>query len=291
MTSQSLSEAELDQREALCRQVILSAGALALRGFKERRADSIDMKGPQNFLTETDAAVERHIRERITHAFPHDGFLGEETGGNIKPHTWVVDPIDGTANFARHVPHFCVAIALVCDDEIALGATYNPVADELHFARRGRGSTLNGRRISVASTTNFDAACVELGWSTRLPNETYLAVLGRILALGANVRRSASGALGLAYVADGRSDAYAELHMNAWDCLAGLLLVSEAGGIVGAYLDKDGLEKGAPVLAAVPALAAELSKATGIALEPASQPLEARPPRAGGPILSDARQP
>jgi myo-inositol-1(or 4)-monophosphatase len=288
MTVQSLNDAELDQREAFCRQVIRSAGVLALRGFKERRVESIDMKGPQNFLTETDAAVERHIRGGIAAAFPGDGFLGEETGGVIKPLTWVVDPIDGTANFARHVPHFCIAIALVSGDEIELGATYNPVADELHFARRGQGATLNDRPVGVASTANFDAACVELGWSNRLPNEAYLAVLARILALGANVRRSASGALGLAYVADGRSDAYAELHMNPWDCLAGLLLVREAGGVVGPYLQMDGLEKGGPVLAVVPGLAAEMSKATGIVLERPSR-APARPPRASGPILSDVR--
>jgi myo-inositol-1(or 4)-monophosphatase len=289
MTSQVLDEAELDRREAFCRQIALSAGALALRGFRDRNVEDIGMKGPQNFLTETDAAVERHIRERTAAAFPDDGFLGEETGGTVRPRTWVVDPIDGTANFARRVPHFCVAIAFVSGDQIELSATYNPVADELHFARRGRGATLNDRPILVAPTLRFDVACVELGWSNRLPNEAYLVALARILALGANVRRSASGALGLAYVADGRSDAYAELHMNPWDCLAGLLLVSEAGGLVGPYLRNEGLAKGGPVLAVAPGIAIGMSEAVGIALE-------RLPPRhrkftelKSGTLLSDAQ--
>ena len=267
MTFQTTDEGELDRREAFCRQTAVSAGALALEGFTRRDAESIGMKGPQNFLTETDVAVERHVRGLIAEAFPDDGFLGEETGGHIKPQTWVVDPIDGTANFARGLAHFCVAIAFVSGTEIEIGATYNPVANELHFARRGRGATLNGRPIAVARTAHFDAACVELGWSNRLPNEAYLAALARVLSLGANVRRSASGALGLAYVSDGRSDAYAELHMNAWDCLSGLLLVSEAGGLVGPYLRNDGLSKGGPVLATAPGIAEGMSEATGIALE------------------------
>jgi myo-inositol-1(or 4)-monophosphatase len=260
-------EAELDRRAELCRELALSAGALALQGFVRREVETIEMKGPQNFLTETDAAVERHIRGRIAEAFPDDGFLGEETGGLIRPVTWVVDPIDGTANFARGIGHFCIAIAVVAQSEIEIGAIYNPVTDELHFARRGRGATLNGKPISVSHTSRFDAACVELGWSNRVSNEDYIAALAHLLDLGANVRRSASGALGLAYVSDGRSDAYAELHMNAWDCLAGLLLVSEAGGVVAPFLRNDGLAKGGAVLASTPGIAEEISRAIAIPLK------------------------
>jgi myo-inositol-1(or 4)-monophosphatase len=265
--STATDHAELDRRADFCRELALSAGALALQGFVRRDVETIEMKGPQNFLTETDAAVERHISGRIAETFPDDGFLGEETGGRIRPLTWVVDPIDGTANFARGIGHFCIAIAVVTESEIEIGAIYNPVADELHFARRGRGATLNSNPIAVSHASRFDAACVELGWSNRVPNEAYLTALARLLDLGANVRRSASGALGLAYVSDGRSDAYAELHMNAWDCLAGLLLVSEAGGLVAPFLRNDGLAKGGAVLASAPGIAEEISKAIGIPLQ------------------------
>lgn len=257
---------DLDRRADFCRDVALSAGAIARDGFA-RRAPGFGMKGPQDFLTETDMAVEAHFKARLAEAFPEDGFLGEETGGVIRPDCWVLDPIDGTANFARGIPHFCISIAFVSDGATEIGAIYNPSVDELYFAKRGRGATRNGAPIAVAATTNFDAASVELGWSNRRPDSLFLNAVAEILRRGANVRRAASGALGLAFVADGRSDAYAELHMHPWDCLAGLLLVKEAGGLVGPFLHPDGLTRGGAVLAAAPGIAAGISAATGIALE------------------------
>lgn len=266
------SGSELDRREILCREIALAAGALALDGFAKRRIAGFGLKGPQDFLTETDSKVERHLRARIAEAFPDDGFLGEETGGVAAPSVWVVDPIDGTANFARGIPHYCISIAFVCNDEIEFGAIYDPNFDELFFARKGRGATRNGAPMKVAGTSDFNAACVEFGWSSRVSNGAYLAALSGILDKGANVRRGASGALGLAYVADGRSDAYAELHMHAWDCLAGLLLVKEAGGIVAPFLELGGLTGGGAVLAVAPGVARGISEATGIALQRETAP-------------------
>lgn len=258
---------DLDARASFCLELVRSAGTVALDGFVRRPEAQITMKGPQDFLTETDAAVERHIKARLAAAFPEDGFIGEETGGATDvDQVWVVDPIDGTANFAREIPHFCIAVAFVAGGQTLIGAIYNPVLDELYFARRGQGATRNGTAIKVAGTTRADAACVELGWSTRIPTDQYVRGITAMLDHGANVRRGASGALALAYVADGRSDGYAEQHMNAWDCLGGLLLVEEAGGVVAPFLSRGGLADGAPVLAATPAIAAALSAATGIAL-------------------------
>jgi myo-inositol-1(or 4)-monophosphatase len=253
-------------RERFLEGVVRSAGAIALEGF--RGCDTaFRLKGPQDFLTETDGAVESHLRAEIAKAFPEDSFLGEETGGDPGDNVWVVDPIDGTANFARGIPHYCISIAFVSGNEIQLGAIYNPSLDELHLARRDRGATLNGKPITVAVTASFEAACVELGWSLREPNSAYINRLSALLERGANVRRAASGALGLAFVADGRSDAYAELHMNSWDCLAGLLLVKEAGGRVGRFLRDGALELGGPVIAVAPGIADELSEAVGLPLE------------------------
>jgi myo-inositol-1(or 4)-monophosphatase len=257
---------DLDARADFCRELALSAGRIALGGFGQPAG--VRMKGPQDFLTETDAAVERHVREAIAAAFPGDGFLGEETGGEPGRDTWVVDPIDGTANFARGVPHFCVAIAFVRDGATEVGAIFNPVVDELYFARRGAGATRNGKPIAVAPTRDFDAASVEVGWSTRVSNARYVGAVAALLERGANVRRGASGALALAWVADGRLDGYAEIHMNAWDCLAGLLLVEEAGGRVGPFLETGGLVDGGPVIAAAPGIADGFAEATGLALRP-----------------------
>ncbi len=258
----------LDARAAFCREVTASAGRLALEGFRRRGAGEIAMKGAQDFLTETDAAVEAHVKERLADAFPGDEFLGEETGGAVTGRSvWVVDPIDGTANFARGIPHFCISLAYVRGGITEIGEILCPPTGEDWFARRGRGGTCNDVPLRVAGTASFAAACLELGWNNRRPLRDYLDALERLLEQGANVRRGASGALGLAYVADGRSDGYAELHMNSWDCLAGLLLVEEAGGRTSA-LPADGLGQGGPVLAAVPALADAIGAATGIALRP-----------------------
>lgn len=254
----------LDEKADFCRSIIVEAGAIALEGFGQSR--QMQMKGPQDYLTETDGRCEEFLRQRLGEAFPEDGFFGEEGGGTSSPCLWVVDPIDGTANFARNIPHFCIAIAYVVDGITEIGAIYNPVLDELHFARRGHGASKNGVPISVSGLSNANSATVELGWSTRIAKTDYMASLEALIDTGFNVRRAGSGALGLAYVADGRNDAYAEAHMNSWDCIAGLLMVQEAGGFVCSFEGSDKILNGGPVLAATPHLANAVSSATGIAL-------------------------
>ncbi len=262
----TLDPEALDRRETFLRDLIATASALASAGFARQAGQPIGMKGPQDYLTETDGQVEAHVKARIAQAFPEDGFLGEETGGSPGAQAWVVDPIDGTANFARAIPHFCIAIAFVANGETQLGAITNPILDDRYFARLGRGATLNDKAIHVSGSKDITATSFEMGWSNRLPNSAYITAVSDLLAAGSNVRRGGCGALGLAYVADGRSDGYAELHMNSWDCLAGLLLVREAGGVTGPFLSLGGLTEGAPVLAASPDVAAILSLASGIPL-------------------------
>ena len=257
---------ELRERAEFCRTLLVEAGDLVMRGFGHVR--QLEMKGPQDYLTEFDGRCEAFLRERVQAAFPADGFFGEETGGVEAERLWVVDPIDGTANFARNIPHFCIAVAHVAKGRTEIGAIYNPAVGDFYFAERGHGATLNGRPIAVSPATSVAASSVELGWSTRIPNHDYLGVLATLLDAGFNVRRAGSGALGLAYVADGRNEAYAELHMNSWDCLAGLLLVEEAGGRICAFPEKTGVIHGGAVLAAAPAIADSVAAATGIALAP-----------------------
>ncbi|MGH7085242.1 MAG: inositol monophosphatase family protein, partial [Acetobacteraceae bacterium] len=232
-----MTESETDARATTLLAAIAEAGheVRAFRAEPERLA--VGLKGRQDFITAADGAVERLLRERLIGAFPSDAFLGEETGGTSGERQtgqsprdqglWVVDPIDGTANFARGLPHFCISVALVEGSAMLLGAILDPVLDELYFARSGRGATRNGHAITASPTGNLGEAAIEIGWSTRVADARYLECVSRTLAAGAAVRRGGSGALGLAYVADGRQDAYAELHINSWDCLAGLLIVRE----------------------------------------------------------------
>lgn len=232
-----------------------SAGEVAKRRFQDRDSFTVGFKGPQDYLTEVDGEVERLIATRLHDVFPDDGFIGEEGEGRVGrlgAPVWVVDPIDGTSNFARGAPHFCVSIAAVVGREVEIGVIYDPMVDELFAARRGGGATLNGVAIRAAATTDLKAASIEVGWNMRSGSEAFLALLGRVVGAGSAAVRSGSGALGLAYVAAGRRDGYVENHINAWDCLAAVALVKEAGGYVSDFLAGDGLRKGNPILACAP---------------------------------------
>ena len=243
------------------------AGALARRRFLDRSSFTIGFKGPQDFITEVDGAVERLIQARVSEIFADDGFIGEEGDGLAgKPGApvWVVDPIDGTSNFARGTPHWCVSIACVVGRAAEVGVIYDPMLDELFCARRGAGAWLNGAPMRTAETKELGKATIEVGWNTRYGQEKFLALLGRIAATGSGVIRAGSGALGLAYVAAGRRDGYVENHINSWDCLAGNLLVAEGGGYVSDFLAGDGLRKGNPLIACAAGVRSALIQAAAI---------------------------
>lgn len=251
---------DLDRRELALLAIAREAGELARRHFIARDKMVVTFKGPQDFLTQADGEVERLIVDRLHAAFPEDTHLGEETGGTPGARVWVTDPIDGTANFARGTPHFCVSIAYVENDEILLGAIYQPMSHEMFAARKGRGATLNGRPMKTSTTAKMDESAIELGWSKRRPNADYTDTALRVLEAGGTFRRCASGALGLASVADGRTDAYFERHINSWDCLAGILMVNEAGGWCNDFLAGGGMLGGNPVLATNAPLKDEITR-------------------------------
>lgn len=262
-----LTDTCLDKRLKAAVDIVHEAGAIALAAFNAMSPEKIAFKGPQDFLTETDIEVETLIRQRLNKAFPEDGILAEESGGEVQTNTWVIDPIDGTANFARGIPHFCIVLGFVSQNKTQFGVIFDPCHNEMFIAQAGNGATLNGKAITVASTPCFSSANLELGWSQRVPNERYLQSLQGFLELGANVRRSACGALALAYVAVGRTDGYVEHHMNPWDCLAGMLLVKEAGGISNAFTDSLDWPQGGAVLAASPQFAYAIADITAITID------------------------
>ncbi len=175
---------------------------------------------------------------------------------------WVIDPIDGTANFLRGIPSWSVSIAYVADGEIEIGIVDDPVADELFAARRGHGATRNGTSIRVSGCADLTTATVGLGFSYRRPVADYVTVMRRLLEAHCEYRRMGSAAIGLAYVADGRFDGYWEAHVNSWDTLAGLVLVREAGGWVNDFLAGDGLAQGNVVQACTPGILESLAALT-----------------------------
>lgn len=221
---------DLDQAIAICRD----AGAAALEHFRNRGALTIDEKGPQDWVTEADKGVETLIRARLAQAFPDDGIVGEEHADKTgtSDYRWVIDPIDGTANFVNGIPVWCVVLAGVAAGRTRLAVIHDPIHEETFAATLGGGATLNGQPMRVAESVALDRGTVSLGFSNRADPQNLVPVISALLADGAKFHRNASGALTLAYVAAGRLLGFLEEHMNPWDCLAGQLLIREAGGRV-----------------------------------------------------------
>lgn len=254
---------ELSARADAMRAIAREAGAVARRFFRSGAALDVREKGANDLVTAADLAVDRLIRERLAERFPTDGVLSEESGGADADMLWIVDPIDGTGNFARGVARFGISIALRRAGVVELGLVHDIVADEIFLARRGCGATRDGAPISVRTAAKA-APLIEAGYSSRHAIEDYVERVRAMLVEGYGFCQQGSAALALADVACGRLDGYWELDLFAWDALAGLLLVSEAGGWASGFDARGELTRGRPVLACSDALAAPLRRLTGI---------------------------
>jgi myo-inositol-1(or 4)-monophosphatase len=251
--------------EAVARQ----AGRLARRYYDDRTNLTVEAKGVQDLVSTADRAVEDLIIGKLGGAFPGDSFLGEEGGATSEgdltgDRLWVIDPIDGTVNFLRGIPHWAVSIAFMVDGEVEIGVAYDPMADELYSARRGGGATRDGAPIRVSDCDSLDKALVGIGFSYRLPAAVHVAAVEKALTAHCEYRRTGGGTLGMTLVADGRFDGYWEAHINAWDVLAGYLIVREAGGWTSDFLAGDGLARGNPILACTPGIKDALVDALGV---------------------------
>jgi myo-inositol-1(or 4)-monophosphatase len=244
-----------------CRSLARAAGQLAHSAFGQ---SATSMKGRHDVVTAMDREVERFVRKAIAERYPGDGIIGEEEGGGGGERVWLVDPIDGTANYARGIPHYCVSIGYLERGVPTVAAIHDPSHDWLYAAERGGGAWRDGERLEVSACADLGAATVECGWSTRRSSADYLALVTRVMGAGCAIRRVGSGALGLVDVAAGRSEAYCELHINAWDCAAGILLVTEAGGYTNDFFAGAGLVAGNALIATNAALCAKLADLTGI---------------------------
>lgn len=210
------------------------------------RALQITSKGDIDLVTEADLAAERLIVERIKSHYPRHAILAEEAGvvetvgSQGAEYKWIVDPLDGTTNYAHGYPVFCVSIALEHRGEVVLGVVYDPVREELFSAERGEGATLNGRRVRVSETFDLNSAlvCTGFPYDVRERGE-FVRHFANFIMHAQSVRRDGSAALDLAYVACGRFDAFWEEGLRPWDVAAGVLLVKEAGGRVTHYDGSD----------------------------------------------------
>jgi myo-inositol-1(or 4)-monophosphatase len=219
-------------------EAALAAGRIHRRYFRQHPA--IGKKGPIDLVTAADLDVEREFRALIAGRFPGHVVLGEEASGGTRPAgpiRWIIDPLDGTTNFAHGLAIFCVSIALEIDGLVQLGVVYDPMAGELFTAERGGGARLNGVPLGVSSTsTVIDALlCTGFPYTVQSDRGRQVAVFAAFLGQARAVRRLGSAALDLCYVAAARFDGFWEEQLHAWDVAAGVLVVEEAGGIVTDY--------------------------------------------------------
>jgi myo-inositol-1(or 4)-monophosphatase len=214
-------------------KVARQAGNLLLRQVGRLESLNVIEKARQDYASEVDSQVEAEIIRELRRAFPDHGYLGEEGGKQGRGrYTWVIDPLDGTSNYLRGFPHFCVSIALVEKGEPLLGVIYDPMRNEIFTASRGGGAYLNDRRLRVGSRTDLTGAMLVTGFPPRERARLapQLETVRSLLSEAEDIRRTGSAALDLAYVASGRVDGYFEAGVKPWDVAAGILLVREAGG-------------------------------------------------------------
>ena len=226
------------ERYAFAQSVARLAGTLALEYWRDRERLTVELKGPQDFVSHADRDVEALIRREIAAAFPQDAFLGEETAASFTgplDRCWIVDPIDGTHNFLRGVPYWNVAIAYVeqggaRDRRRVRSGARRAVPRASAATARGATREAGAARLHVAETTALPGAFVALGHHDRAPDAHHLEIRRRMMVEGVSMRNFGSGALQLAHVACGRLDGFIELQLSIWDAIGALLIVEEAGG-------------------------------------------------------------
>lgn len=212
------------------------AGAAEIMRFFQRSFTISNKEGVNNLVTEADHASEKAILNVIRQQFPDHQILAEESGKLIQDsvYKWIIDPIDGTVNFAQGIPLNCVSIGVEHQGEIVLGAVYNPHLNEFFLAEKGKGATLNDKSIRVSEKTETLKSCLVTGFPYTYVNDKNgpIEVFERFVRKGVPVRRLGSAAIDLCWVACGRFDGFFEQKLEAWDSAAGYLIVEEAGGKV-----------------------------------------------------------
>jgi myo-inositol-1(or 4)-monophosphatase len=219
------------------KQVAFTAARQAGAILRERLGKiHIDYKSAFNLVTEADKESEQHVISVIRDRFPNDQILAEETGAHQTSSTrrWIIDPLDGTTNYAHTYPFFSVSIGFEDKGDVLFGVVYNPSTDELFWAEKGQGAYLNDRRISVSNNATLNVSLLATGFppDSRTAPISNLDEFAHITDLSHGVRRDASAALDLSFVASGRLDGFWELKLAPWDLAAGTLLIREAGGTV-----------------------------------------------------------
>lgn len=213
-----------------------AAGRITTRSFSQPEALEVELKSTHDYVTSADKAAEEAIMQTIHRYYPDHGIHAEESGSSHSesPYQWVIDPIDGTTNFMRNIPHFCISIAVTYKGKAQQAVVYDPIREEMFTASKGSGARLNDQRLRVTKLANLDGALLATGFPFRMKHllPEYQEIFNTFFSQAADIRRAGAAALDLAYVAAGRYDGFWEAGLQPWDTMAGELLVREAGGIV-----------------------------------------------------------
>jgi len=240
------------------------AGEVIVRGMNRLHRLEVRAKGQNDFVTEIDTQAEAEIIEIIRKHYPDHAVLGEETGQSAgrgeSEFLWIIDPLDGTTNFVHGFPQFAVSIGIQRRGRMEHGVVYDPLRQELFTTSRGEGAQLDGRRIRVSNHLGLERALIGTGFPYRSNVQyldRYMAMLKAVMQATAGIRRPGAAALDLAYVAAGRLDAFWEFGLSPWDTAAGVLLITEAGGMVGTLTGDEYTQQG-HILAGSPKVYAAL---------------------------------
>ena len=220
------------------------ASKILIRDFGEIENLQVSLKGPGDYVTASDKRVEKILIDELLKARPNYSILSEEIGqiDNDKSYRWIIDPIDGTANFLHGIPHFAISIGLEHDGNITSGIIYDPIKDEMFSAEKGNGAYVNNKRIRVSARSKLKDCIIFTGGprnsskEKELDMKDYKKISSNVLI---PIRKLGSGALDMAYVAAGRCDGFWQRNLNYWDVAAGIVLVKEAGGFVTDYYGND----------------------------------------------------
>ena len=263
-------DSALDRVAELAAEAARAGGAVLREAYG--RVHSVRFKGEIDLVTEVDLRAERTITDLIRSRFPDHRILAEEgtIGGDDAAHRWLIDPLDGTTNYAHGVPVFCVSVGYELEGQMAVGAIYDPSRDELFIARAGRGATANGQPLAVSTQVELGRALLATGFPyNRVLLPRALDQFNTLSRRTQAVRRIGSAALDLAWVAAARMDGFWEDDLDLWDTAAGMLLVKEAGGFVSDFRGQDRMTDRREYLAANGDLHSRLHKLLAGALRQA----------------------